>query len=161
MALDQFLKLEGIDGEAVDASHADEIDVLAWSFGASQSGTTHMGPGGGAGKVSIQDLSITKWIDKASPNLLQVCNVGQHIPKAKLTVRKAGANPLEYYIIYMEDCLITSISTGGSGGEDRLTENISINFAKFKITYTPQKKDGSGDAEVEVGFNIAENIPWA
>jgi len=161
MALDQFLKLEGIDGEAVDASHADEIDVLAWSFGASQSGTTHMGPGGGAGKVSIQDLSITKWIDKSSPNLLQVCNTGKHIPKAKLTVRKAGENPLEYYIIYMEDCLITSISTGGSGGEDRLTENISINFAKFKITYTPQKKDGSGDAEVEVGFNIAENTPWA
>ena len=50
MALDQFLKLDGIDGEAVDHSHGGEIDVLAWSFGASQSGTTHMGPGGGAGK---------------------------------------------------------------------------------------------------------------
>jgi len=160
MALDQFLKLDGIDGEAVDKSHGGEIDVLAWSFGASQSGTTHMGPGGGAGKVNVQDLSVTKYIDKSSPNIFQVCNTGKHIAKAMLTIRKAGENPLEYYKVLMEDCLITSISTGGSGGEDRLTENISINFAKFKIIYTPQKKDGSGDAEIEVGFNIAENTPW-
>ncbi|MBL4608698.1 MAG: type VI secretion system tube protein Hcp [Pseudomonadales bacterium] len=160
MALDQFLKLDGIDGEAVDATHGSEIDVISWTFGASQSGTTHMGPGGGAGKVNVQDLSISKYIDRSSPDIFQVCNTGKHIAKARLVIRKAGENPLEYYVIYMEDCLITSISTGGSGGEDHLTENISINFSKFKIFYTPQMPDGSAGAEIEIGFNIAENTPW-
>ena len=42
----------------------------------------------------------------------------------------------------MTDCMVTSLSTGGSGGQDRLTENISINFAEFKVEYTPQKNDG-------------------
>ena len=38
MAVDMFLKLDGIKGESLDATHKDEIDVLAWSWGLSQSG---------------------------------------------------------------------------------------------------------------------------
>ena len=50
----------------IDKTHAEEIDVLAWSWGMSQSGSMHMG-GGGAGKVNVQDLSFTKYIDKSTP----------------------------------------------------------------------------------------------
>lgn len=157
MAVDMFLKLEGIDGEAVDKTHADEIDLLAWSWGMSQSGTTHVGRGGGAGKVNVQDINITKYVDKASPILMKHVSEGKHITEATLTVRKAGEKPLEYIIITMTDVLITSISTGGSGGEDRLTENVSLNFAEFKTVYVPQSADGSGGAEIEYAFNIAEN----
>lgn len=160
MAIDQFLMLTDITGESIDAVHAGEIDILTWDFGASQSGNTHLSTGGGAGKVNVQDLILSKYIDRSSATLFQACCTGKHIPQAKLTVRKAGDNPLEYFIIEMEDCLITNISTGGSGGEDRVTENISINFAKFRVTYTPQLIDGSGDAEVVMGFNIAENTAW-
>ena len=39
----------------------------------------------------------------------------------------------------MKEVLVTSVSTGGSGGEDRLTENVTLNFAEFKVEYTPQK----------------------
>jgi type VI secretion system secreted protein Hcp len=159
MAVDMFLKIEGEDikGEAVDAAHKDEIDVLAWSWGATQSGSMHTSKGGGSGKVNVQDISITKWVDSAtSPIFKSVCN-GESFKKCTLTVRKAGKSPLEYLVITMEKCIISSVSTGGSGGEDRLTENISINFAKFKVAYTPQKEDGSGDAAKEVTWNIAEN----
>jgi len=158
MAVDMFLKLEGIDGESVDKSHGKEIDLLAWSWGMSQSGTFHAGAGGGAGKANFQDISVTKWVDKASATLMAKIATGEHIPKARLTVRKAGKTPLEYVIIEMEKVMITSYSTGGSGGEDRLTENITLNFAKVKVKYVPQKEDGSGDAEVEFGFDIAANI---
>ena len=36
MAADYFLKLEGIKGESTDDKHKDEIDVLSFSWGASQ-----------------------------------------------------------------------------------------------------------------------------
>ncbi len=159
MAVDMFLKFEGIEGESMDSTHAKTIDVLAWSWGLSQSGTTHMGMGAGAGKASFQDLSITKYIDRSSPTLMQHVAGGKHIEKAKLIVRKAGGDPLEYYVIDMRDIMITSVATGGSGGEDRLTENVSINFADFKVIYTPQNKDGSGAAAVNFGWGIAENAP--
>lgn len=157
MAADMFLKLEGVDGESKDDSHKKEIDVLSWSWGASQSGTGHMGGGSGAGKVSVQDLSFTKYVDSASHLLLLDCCNGQHIKKGTLVVRKAGATPLEYIKLTMEDIIVSHIGLGGSGSEDRLTESITLNFSKFKYEYTPQKADGSGDGTKETGWDIAAN----
>ena len=157
MSVDMFIKLGDIKGESKDHAHADEIDVLAWSWGMSQSGTTHSGGGGGAGKVAVQDLSITKYVDKASVNLMMACSNGKHYPDALLTVRKAGETPVEYIKITMKHVIITSVSTGGSGGEDRLTENVTLNFKTVKTEYTPQKDDGSADATVNYGWDIAAN----
>ena len=47
MAVDMFIKIDKIDGESKDAKHKNEIDVLSWSWGASQSGSFHVGGGGG------------------------------------------------------------------------------------------------------------------
>lgn len=157
MAMDIFMKIGDIKGESQDAKHKDEIDVLSWSWGMSQSGTFHAGGGGGAGKVSVQDLSFTKFVDKASPVLALMCCNGKEYPEALLTVRKAGEKPLEYLKIKMEKVMVTSVSTGGTAGDDRLTENVSLNFAKFSCEYVPQKPDGSGDAAVKMGWDIARN----
>ena len=158
MALDMFLDITGeISGESQDKAHKKEIDVLAWSWGMSQSGSFHMGGGGGAGKANFQDISVTKWIDVASPILMVYCSNGDHFEKAKLTVRKAGKKPLEYLIIHMEKVLITSVSTGGSGGEDKLTENVTLNFAKVKVEYKEQKPDGSAGTTKEYTWDIAAN----
>jgi type VI secretion system secreted protein Hcp len=159
MAVDMFLKLEGCKGESQDKKHPDEIDVLAWSWGMSQSGTMHMGGGGGAGKVNVQDLSVTKYVDKSSPVLMQYCSIGKQFKEALLTVRKAGGDdPLEYILITMKDVIVTSVSTGGSGGEDRLTENCSLNFSQYKVEYQPQKPDGSADGgKIPWEFDIAAN----
>jgi len=158
MAVDMFLKLADIPGESIDATHKDEIQVLAWSWGISQSGSMHAGPGGGAGKANVQDLSFTKYMDKSSPNLAFHCCKGTHFGNALLTVRKAGGNPLEYYKLEITEVLITSISTGGSGGEDRLTENITLNFAKWKVTYQPQDAKGAKlGGEVIQQYDIPAN----
>jgi type VI secretion system secreted protein Hcp len=158
MAVDMFLEIDGIKGESKDDAHKEKIDILAWSWGLSQSGSMHIGGGGGAGKVSVQDISFTKYIDKASPSLFLFCCTGKHIATATLIVRKAGDKPVEYLKIELEGVLISSVSMGGSGGEDRLTENFSLNFAKVTHKYTPQQADGTADAEMEAGFNIEENI---
>src|SRR6185503_5261492 len=96
MAVDMFIKIGDIKGESVDDKHKGEIDVLSWSWGASQTGSAGIGGGGGAGKVQIQDLTITKYIDKASPTLFTMCCSGKHLGTANLTVRKAGGTALEY-----------------------------------------------------------------
>jgi type VI secretion system secreted protein Hcp len=157
MAVDIFLKLGDIEGDSSDAAHAGEIDVLSWSWGMTQSGTMHSGSGGGAGRVDVQDISFTKQVDKASPNLIKSCCNGHTFPEATLTVRKAGDNPLEYLVVELEQVIISSVSLGGSMGEELLTENVSLNFAQFKYIYTPQMDDGSGDAAIEAGYNIRTN----
>ena len=161
MAVDMFLKIEGEDvkGESRDSVHTEEIDVLAWSWGMTQSGSFHVGGGGGSGKVNVQDISITKYIDASSPNLLKACASGQHFDKATLTVRKAGGEQLEYLVLEMDKVLVSSVSTGGSGGEVRLTENVTLNFAKFKTAYTPQSDKGAEEGAIEFAWDIEANTP--
>ncbi|WP_207000331.1 Hcp family type VI secretion system effector [Trinickia mobilis] len=160
MAVDMFVKFTPeIKGESQDSKHAGEIDVLAWSWGLSQSGTMHMGTGGGAGKASVQDMSFTKYTDKASPPLIGACTKGSHFDKVEFTCRKAGGTePLEYYIMTLEGVLISSYSTGGSGGEERFTENLTLNFEKFRIDYQPQNAKGAKEGGVvDVKWNIVKN----
>lgn len=158
MAVDMFLKIDGIKGESKDSTHKEEIDVLAWSWGLSNSGTFHMGPGGGAGKANMQDVSITKYVDAGSADLQLSCANGKHIKSAVLTVRKAGDKPLEYIILTLTDVLVTAHSSGGSGGEDRLTENVTLNFAEIEYVYWTQAATGGKGEKSTFKYNIAENI---
>ena len=160
MAVDMFIKIGDVKGESTDDKHKGEIDVLSWSMGASQSGTSGIGGGGGAGKVQLQDLTITKYIDKSTPTLFKMCCDGTHIGQAVLTVRKAGGSALEYLKITLDTAIVSSMTTGGSGGQDRLTENITLNFAKIKVEYTPQTAKGAGEASIAQGWDVAANKAW-
>jgi type VI secretion system secreted protein Hcp len=119
-----------------------------------------MGTGGGGGKVQVHDLSFTKYVDSATPQLMLFCANGKHLKKAELFIRRAAgekAGGLEYLKITMEEIIISSLSTGGSGGEDRFTENVTLNFANVKLEYTPQKDDGTPDAVKTYIGKIAVN----
>ncbi|MGQ0697751.1 MAG: Hcp family type VI secretion system effector [Panacagrimonas sp.] len=159
MALDMFLTLDGVKGESQDADSKfkEQIDILAWSWGMSNSGTFHQGGGGGAGKANVQDISVTKYVDKSSDDIHLACLNGKHYKEATISVRKAGEKPYEYITILMTKVLITSVSTGGSGGEDRLTENISLNFAKVAFNYNQQNEKGGVVKAGEYTFDIAGN----
>lgn len=161
MALDMFIHFGGgkIKGESKDAKMAAKgaVDILAWSWGLSQSGTFGSGGGGGAGKASFQDLSFTHHIDKASTALQLHCATGTHIDDATITVRKAGEKQENYLVITMSPVLVTSVSTGGSGGEDRLTENVSLNYGKVKVEYWAQDKAGELKSAGEFHYDIQTN----
>jgi type VI secretion system secreted protein Hcp len=154
-----FIKIGDIKGESKDGTHKESIDILAWSWGLSQSGTFSQGGGGGAGKVSVQDISLTKYVDSSSTALMLAACKGTHIKQATLTVRKAGDKPLEYIKITLDSVLVSSLSTGGSGGEDRLTENVSLNFAKFKVEYTTQAETGGKGVTSTAAWDITANKP--
>ena len=147
--VDITLKIDGIDGESKIDGHEDEIDILAWSWDVSNTGTLHVGGGGGAGIANVGDLSVTKYIDKSSTDLVLAVLNGTPFKEATLTVRKAGESPVNYLKITISPVLVTNVSPGGSGGEDRLTESVTLNFAKFCYEYTPQKEDGSADAVIK------------
>ena len=157
MAADMFMKIDTVDGEAQDSKHKKEIDVLSWSWDLSNAGSAHAGGGAGAGKVNVQDLTFTKWVDKATPTLSLACCSGKHFKDATLVVRKAGEKPVEYLKIKMDTVFISSISTGGSGGEDRLSENVTLNFSKVSLDYVPQDDKGAPGTPIPMTWDIATN----
>ena len=156
MSVDMFLKLDGIRGESADHKHKDEIHIESFSWGMSQTGVHGSGGGGGAGKVSVHDISITKHLDKASAAMMLHCCSGKHIPNGLITVRKAGDKPLEYLKIKLTDILISGVQEAGHGSE-LLTENVTLNFAKFHVEYQEQKADGSGVPGGEMGWDVKAN----
>ena len=145
MAIDMYLTIDGITGESQRLGHEGEIEVLSWSFGGSNTSSIGIGSGGGAGQVSLQDISLTKWVDASSPELFQAMCDGTHFPTGKLTMYKAGGAgmALAYLVLEFEEMFPTSVSTGGSGGEEVLTENVTFSFGKVTITYSEQAADGT------------------
>ena len=154
MALSIFARIGTIKGESHDARHKDEIDVLTWSWGVSQSGSVGHGGGGGAGKASFRDLTLTHHVDKASPLLMKACATGEHLRDATITVRKAGKGQLEYLVMTLTDVLVTAVSTSVSGEGDLTVEDVALAFAKVDLEYKPQKPNGSLDTGVHFTYDL-------
>ena len=142
MAVDAFLKLDGIDGESTDDKHKGEIEVLSWSWG--MQGRPSLGGGAASGKATINDLKIVKKIDSASTALMLALRTNEPIQKAVLTLRKAGKTQLEYLKVTIEQGRVTSliIDAGDKGGSPEAVEKVSFSFNKIEVEYVPQGKDG-------------------
>ena len=157
MAVDMKIKIDDVEGESAKEPSEKAIDVLSYSWGISNSGNTHHGMGSATGVANFQDISFVKWVDLSSCALMLAAASGKHYKKATLTINKSGGEDKVPYLIYtLEDVIISSISTGGSGGEDKLTENVSLNFGNVTVEYKLQAPDGSAKKGGRFTWKIAE-----
>ena len=157
MAVDYFLKINGIEGESQDHKHKAEIHLESWAWGETQTGSHAGDGGGGAGKVNMQDFHFVMKINKSSPKLFLACANGEHIKDAILTCRKAGKEQQEFLIWKFSDLLISSYQTGGSQGDVVPTDQISFNFSKIEVEYKEQKADGTLQAGIKAGYDLKQN----
>ena len=102
--------------------------VLAWSWGASNSSSAQQGAGSGVGKANIQDLSITRYADGQSPLIFKALARGEHLPNVVLV---DGTTT-----VTLRQVLIVSYSTGNSSDVKNTTriENVTFNFAEISMT---------------------------
>ena len=134
-----FLKMQDVTGEAGDAEHKGEIEVVSWSWGMESPRT--MPQGQAKARVKISELEIVKHVDQSSATLMGFVRHNKVSATAKLTVRKAGQTPLEYFSIDMSNVRITSIRDESELSE--LVERVTLAFDKVKVTYTPQSSKGA------------------
>jgi type VI secretion system secreted protein Hcp len=157
-AVDYFLKVDGIEGEAQDAKHKNEINVESWSWGETNAGDAAARGGMGAGKVSMQDFHFVMKVNKSTPKLMEACASGQHIKTAELTCRKAGKDQQEYLKIKLSDLIVSNFHTGGSAGDSVIpVDQISLNFSKIEYEYKEQKPDGTLGGAVKAGWDLKQN----
>jgi type VI secretion system secreted protein Hcp len=159
MASDYLLQIDGIKGESQDDKHKDTIEILSFSWGASNTAVSSSGTGGGAGKVSYQDVVLTTSVNKSSPLLMLACASGQHIKKCILYVRKQGGGQQDYYTVTLEDVLISQYKSEGmlDGTTTVPIDQFSLNFTKITFEYKPQKADGSLDSAINAGWDVKAN----
>lgn len=157
MAIDYFLKIDGVSGESLDSKHKGEIEVESWSWGESNPAQPGGGGGAGAGKVQIQDLVFTSRFSKASPQLILACASGKHFKDAVLTARKAGKGQQEFLTFSLSDVLVSAYQTSGAGGDVLPGDSVALNFSKIQVEYKPQNPDGSLGSSIKAGWDVKQN----
>jgi type VI secretion system secreted protein Hcp len=140
MAVDFYLKLDGIEGESTRTGAEKQIALHSWSWGGSQT-TTVAGTGGsGAGKVSLGDFTVTKHFDKSSPALFKSLCSGTHIKTGVFQAIKAGAGDKPFLKISFEEMFITSLQDAAS--DEVPIESVSFSYNKIKVEYSTQNEQG-------------------
>ncbi|WP_042777571.1 Hcp family type VI secretion system effector [Sinorhizobium fredii] len=158
MTTNMHLKIDSIPGESRKKGHEGQIEILSWAFGMDQQASVGHGHGSGAGRVSVRDVILTKYLCKADSALMQHCCNGKHIPEVTLYCEKAGGeSTVEYVKIVLKQVLVTNHQVTGAVGGDAVMAEISLNFAEYVFTYKQQEKEGTAGADVTQGWNIAEN----
>jgi type VI secretion system secreted protein Hcp len=157
VAIDIFLKVDGIDGESKDSVHTNEIDILSWNWGESNPGSFGQNSGGGTGKVAMQDVTFSIAVCKASPALMKACATGQPVNSAVLTNRKAGTSQQEFLVITLTNCVVSSYQAGTSNGADSPIDSFSLNYGQIQVQYNIQQDDGSVVAAPAFGWSLETN----
>jgi type VI secretion system secreted protein Hcp len=155
MAVDYFLKLDGIQGESLDATHKDEIQIMSWSWGGSQISSVSGTGGSGAGKVNLADLSIMTYFDKATPKLFKSLCAGAHIKTGVLTAIKSGAEGKPYLKVDFTELFVSSLQM--SGGDEVPTVSLSFSYNTIKIDYSMQNEQGNLTSTGPISYDLKQN----
>jgi len=149
------LFVDGVDGPST--SKENHIDILSFSFGVSQTQTYGAGASGKeakAGRADFSNVTIMKVLDKTSPLLFDHCASGNILKKVYILYDKpVGDQQQDYFRIWVKDALITSVQLSGSN--ENPTESVSFAFQAVEVAYKAEKDDGSLDAALGKGFDLA------
>lgn len=155
MAVDYFLKLDGIQGESQDEKHKNEIQILSWSWGASNVSSVSGTGGSGAGKVDLSDFSVMLNFDKSTPKFFKSICKGDHIPNGTLTAIKAGADGKPYLKVDFKELFVSGLQMSASS--EIPSVSLSFTYNEIKIDYSVQDEKGNLTSTGPITFNLKVN----
>lgn len=150
---DAFLYFPGtasFEGETQDEIMKGEkaTEILSFEIGAENNiNIGSISGGGGAGKATFKELTITKKTDTASCELFSKLCEGKHFPDMVIELRRSGGAAgksgdgflkWEFKLIMLQD-----ITWSGSDGDDVCEETVVIQYGAMKVSYRKQNQDGS------------------
>jgi type VI secretion system Hcp family effector len=156
-AVDMFLQIQGIDGEATTATHKGWIEVQSWDWGVAQAAGA--GAGGGATISRLTGhVSIVKPIDKATPLLFKHCNDGTVLPLATVELARGGGGPT-YMHYELKNVIVSSLTHGDLNGDGIPDEEIKLDFNGIKLTYTQLDASGKPISQGSAEGTVVPAIP--
>ena len=155
MAVDYILKLDGIRGESQESGHKDDVQIMSWSWGASQVSSVSGTGGSGAGKADLSDFSIMTNFDKGTPKFFKSICAGQHIKTGTMNAIKSGADGKPYLKVDFKELFVSSLQISASS--EIPTVSISFTYNEIKIDYSTQNEQGQMTTTGAVTYNLKEN----
>lgn len=143
-----------VKGEALNPGHEDEIVIKGWHWG--MAATSALGSTQATSRRAYKGLTIIKQIDSATTALMAALATNDEVKEAKLTMRKAGAEQMDYFLITLQKARISSIDHSTDEGGNT-TESVTLQFNKVSVEYRPQKSAGSRGASMTFEDEILNN----
>jgi type VI secretion system secreted protein Hcp len=156
-----YVWVQGIQGEARDKDHNNWIDAESITHQIKQSGSMHVGGGGGRGKVQFGDIMLAKKIDKATPKLNLLCANGKHIPEViiEMTASYTDVGRVTYLQYKLERVLVTSVDTTFTALEKNPdTEKVTLSFGKITCIYTEADEKGRKRGNIAYSWDVEKNV---
>jgi type VI secretion system secreted protein Hcp len=143
-----------VKGESNLTDFKEKMELLSFSHGVAMQITGDISSSERtSGRPIHQDLTVTKYLDSASPVLNQSCCEGRAFPQVEVIIGRDDRGSVAEVMRYtLKNVLISSVSIGGGGG-DRPVETLTLNYTEIKWKYTSQKP---GDS-VEGRWNLSTN----
>jgi type VI secretion system secreted protein Hcp len=151
-----YMKYDGMKGDVTEAGHESWIKLNSISFSAHRDADTGIGQANQrqGGNVAISDITVTKPICAASPQIFTASVVGLG-KKVEIHITRTGeSDPTNYIELVLENCCITNYGVSSNGASH--LETISLNFLKLELNHKGVKDDGSPGSPKKVSFNIPE-----
>ena len=138
-----YMHYDGITGSVTAAGHEKWIELHSAQLGVNRHVTSPTGRGTNreAAVPAVSEIVVTKDLDCASTSLFKAALWGEG-KKVKIDFCKTDKDKFEAFLQFeLENTLISSFSTSGSGGDSnaRPMESMSLNFTK--ITYVTTLMD--------------------
>jgi type VI secretion system secreted protein Hcp len=150
-----FVKFEGINGESTDVKHKDWIRAQSFEFSmvgpSVVSGTSRR-----SGDVAVNDIFITKSIDKATPKLMEALTSGKVIGEVIIEVTAATGDKSTFYRYELTNVHITSYQSGGESSGVTPGDVFSLNFEEIKVIYTQFDESGLPKGNIEWTWSVGE-----
>ena len=135
-----FVKFEGINGEVTDIKHKDWIELQSFEF--TMAVPWMMSGASRSGEVVVNDIFITKGVDKATPKLMEALTSGTVIGEVIIEVARGAGDKSTFYRYELTNVHVTSYQTGGDTSSAIPGDVLSLNFEEIKVIYT--EFDGNG-----------------
>ncbi|MGZ4962562.1 MAG: Hcp family type VI secretion system effector [Limisphaerales bacterium] len=148
-----YLDIPTIRGESLSSAHPGTIESVSFSLNCTNSG---------AGVV-FSDLTVTKFLDKASPPLFLASAQGTTLSSVILygqKINSGGASSYDYYTIKLTNAKVSSVIQNGSSG-NQADETVTFRYQRIEIDYVGQNpSNGQLLPAVVMRWDLTTNQPF-
>jgi type VI secretion system secreted protein Hcp len=151
-----FVKIDGVDGGVKAKGH--EKWILANTLAHSVSRQISTRTGGGQDreqtKPSLSEIVLTLSPGPHTPKLFAEATTGKG-KKVQIHIVKTSGDQLQTFMEYeLENCLVSS--HGVESKTDDTQEQLSLNFTKINLKFTPWKDDHTPDSPITSGYDASQ-----
>lgn len=158
MAVNYFMKFDGVQGEVADVLSKNQIRLLSWGWCAHNLSSVESAEGSGAGKVDLEDFTFITLVERSSPQFFgHICS-GTHVSSAVVTAWKAGDSLMPWLEMTFKGVFITNLKEEGALFDDeKPIVHMALSFEQVTIEYKIQGKDSNLVSTGQITYNRKEN----